>query len=282
MTSWIVKIGKTTPQHWVIARDDGFWDVREPGPFRDIAPGEDVFFWLSGTGFRSWVRATSSLYMIGPSASPAHWTDDHNQYSHRFEFELVSEDVTRQATWGEMQVAAGRNYAPPAPANPVNEPATSAFVKSLFGNQADITFTTIPVAYQIGEDMRERAERQIALRRGQARFRNSLIDAYRGRCAVTDSAVISVLEAAHIDRYFGTHTNRVANGLLLRSDIHALFDLGLITVSSHLTVQLAPWLRDSEYGNFHDKPLTVPLHPVYRPDSDALRRHRKGCEWYHQ
>ncbi|NKR97095.1 HNH endonuclease [Rhodococcus hoagii] len=280
MTSWIVKIGKETPEHWGFARDDRFWDVREPGPFRKIAPGEDVFFWLSGTGFRGWVRATSALYPIGSSSRLAHWTDvDDGGYTHRFEFEVVSDDVAHPATWSDIQTAAGRNYAPPAPANPVNEPAAEAFLRGRFRTQADIVTEHVPVAYQFGEDMRARAQREIAVRRGQAQFRNSLIEAYDGACAVTGSSVIPVLEAAHIDRYFGEHTNHVTNGLLLRSDIHTLFDLGLLTVSSTYTVRLAPSLRDSEYRSLHGTSLRLPTDPHRRPDTDALARHYNACTW---
>lgn len=281
MTSWIVKIGKDTPQHWGFARDDRFWDVREPGSFRKIEPGDNIFFWLSGSGFTSWVRATSSLYVIGAQSRPAHWIDvATGGYTHRFEFELVSEDVAHPATWGELQQAAGRNYAPPAPANPVAEPAAESFLRARFGSHADDTaFATVTVEYSPGDDMRDRAVRQIALRRGQARFRNSLLVAYGNSCAVTGSAVTSVLEAAHIDRYYGDHTNHVRNGLLLRSDIHTLFDLGALTVSESRTIQLAPWLRDTEYADLHDQPLRVPSDPIKHPDPEALTRHRQACQW---
>ncbi|MFI6433221.1 HNH endonuclease [Rhodococcus oryzae] len=276
-----MKIGKKTPQHWDFARDDRFWDVRTPSAFRKIEPGDDIFFWLSGARvFQSWVRATSSLYPIGSNARPAHWIDvDGGGYTHRFEFEVVSEDVAHPAAWNELEAAAGRNYAPPAPANPINEPAAEEFLRARFGHQLDIKFTNVPVAYALGEDMRERSERQITLRRGQARFRNELIGAYAGTCAVTGSTVTSVLEAAHIDRYFGDHTNHVTNGLLLRSDIHTLFDLGVLTISNSLTVQLAPWLRESEYRPLHDKPIHLPSDESNRPDLEALARHRQTCEW---
>lgn len=279
MTSWIVKIGKATPQHWDYARDDQFWDVRDPGSFRKIKPGEDIFFWLAGKRvLLSWTRATSSLYPIGDSARPAKWVDvAENRYTHRFEFEVVSEDVAHPATWGELEAAAGRNYAPPAPANPVDEPEAEQFLRTRFGEHSDIAHPG-PVL-QYGHDLRERAQRQITLRRGQSRFRTALMLAYSGACAVTESTVTSVLEAAHIDRYFGDHTNHVTNGLLLRSDIHTLFDLSALTISREFTVQLAPWLRESEYGKLHDKPLQRPSTPAKWPDSDALERHREGCDW---
>ncbi len=76
----------------------------------------------------------------------------------------------------------------------------------------------------------ERIMRAIKARRGQQRFRDALIDAYEGRCAITGCQVLDVLEAAHITPYLGPETNHVTNGLLLRADLHTLFDTDLIAV----------------------------------------------------
>ncbi|WFR71721.1 HNH endonuclease signature motif containing protein [Prescottella defluvii] len=280
MTSWIVKIGEETPQHWNFARDDRLWDVRRPGFFNRIEPGDDIDFWLSKTGFVSWVRATTSLYPVRPGSRPARWVDNHTgQYTHRFEFEVVSEDVPHLASWSEVRKAGGKKYAAQSPANEVSEPDAEVFLRAQFGHQIDVVFPNVPVAYEPGDDTRERAERQITLRRGQARFRNKLIVAYSGTCAVTESTVTSVLEAAHIDRYYGPHTNQVTNGLLLRSDIHTLFDLRHLTVSSAMTVLLAPWLRETEYGPLHGRDVRMPADIKAYPDVDALERHRRSCEW---
>ncbi len=64
----------------------------------------------------------------------------------------------------------------------------------------------------------------------QARFREKLLDAYGARCAITGTAVASTLQAAHIVPYRGPQTNAVGNGILLRADIHNLFDMGLIQI----------------------------------------------------
>ena len=80
------------------------------------------------------------------------------------------------------------------------------------------------------QDARQRLNRTIAQRRGQKRFRDSLIDAYEGRCAITGCSILAVLEAAHIFPYMGPETNASENGLLLRADIHTLFDSKLLAV----------------------------------------------------
>ncbi len=80
------------------------------------------------------------------------------------------------------------------------------------------------------EDERERKLCEIVQRRGQPDFRKKLVDAYDGRCAVTDCDAVSALEAAHITPYLGPESNHVTNGLSLRADIHTLLDLNLIGI----------------------------------------------------
>lgn len=79
-------------------------------------------------------------------------------------------------------------------------------------------------------DGKEKIERSVAIRQGQSVFRDALLAAYRAQCALTGCKVEEVLQAAHIMPYRGEHTNHVTNGLLLRADIHTLFDLGIIKI----------------------------------------------------
>ena len=114
------------------------------------------------------------------------------------------------------------------------------------------------------EDARKRILRSIAQRRGQRAFRDSLIAAYEGRCAITGCSIRDVLEAAHIYPYRGPDTNKVTNGLLLRADLHTLFDSGLIAIdSTTMTLVVAPHLQDSEYAAFHGSRLRAPKSAAY-------------------
>lgn len=80
------------------------------------------------------------------------------------------------------------------------------------------------------EDKRKITLRQIRQRRGQYSFRNQLLDLYPV-CAITGCALVDILEAAHIDAYRNNTHNHISNGLLLRSDIHTLFDLNLCAIN---------------------------------------------------
>jgi hypothetical protein len=120
-------------------------------------------------------------------------------------------------------------------------------------------------------DARTRVRRDIVARQGQAQFRDALMRAYGGRCAVTGCDSPYALEAAHIRPYRGEHTNIVSNGLLLRADIHTLFDLGLLAVNpATLTVAISDWLPGTHYKQFQGTPLASPGNPELCPSHALL------------
>ncbi|EHI41036.1 restriction endonuclease [Rhodococcus opacus PD630] len=163
----------------------------------------------------------------------------------------------------------------------VKDPMGRAYLRGLFEKEPDFdqAFADGLAAYTPGDDLRKRAQRDIAVRQGQGPFRKSLINSCDSTCAVTGSTVLAVLEAAHIDRYYGVHTNHVTNGLLLRADIHTLFDLQRITIDQDLRIRVGPDLIHTEYGSHEGKPLRRPENPSHHPDRDALRRHWETCDW---
>ncbi|MEG8052564.1 HNH endonuclease signature motif containing protein [Sphingomonas aerolata] len=118
------------------------------------------------------------------------------------------------------------------------------------------------------EDGRKKIERMVTLRQGQPAFRKALMDAYERRCAVTGCTIDDVLEAAHISPYLGEHTNHVTNGLLLRADIHTLFDRGLIKVGSDYRITARHDIKAA-----YDLPefITVPEAISSRPDKRRLK-----------
>jgi len=111
--------------------------------------------------------------------------------------------------------------------------------------------------YQPGdEDSRRIVERQIRERRGQTEFRLALLKRYNRKCMISGCGIVDVLEAAHIKPYRGASDNNAANGLLLRADLHTLFDLDLIGIGPKtLRVRLHASLKQSEYGMFDGKRL---------------------------
>jgi hypothetical protein len=124
------------------------------------------------------------------------------------------------------------------------------------------------------EDARSKIERSIVQRRGQPKFRRQLLSAYGGRCAITDCDAEAALEAAHIMPYRGEHSNNPANGLILRADIHTLFDLHLLSIhpDTHKVVLSHELTASSYQHSCGDRQLRLP-HEKALPDQAALKNH---------
>jgi hypothetical protein len=117
--------------------------------------------------------------------------------------------------------------------------------------------------------------RQVSDRIGQSPFRQELLNLY-GACCVTGTTVNQVLEAAHIRPYSQSPSNKLSNGLLLRADIHTLFDLGMIWIDQDYKVRIDPSLRGTEYAKYNGrKILNLPVNRSDRPDKNLLRLHRE-------
>ena len=115
----------------------------------------------------------------------------------------------------------------------------------------------------------------IVMRMGQPAFRQRLLLAYNGRCAITGCGLEHVLDAAHITPYKGPETNHPANGLLLRTDLHTLFDLKLVAIDvTTMTVLVSPSLGGTCYEEYRGRPIEVPADPSSRPSREALEQHR--------
>ncbi len=94
------------------------------------------------------------------------------------------------------------------------------------------------------------------IRPGQGNFRTAMLERYGAECCITGCTVDTLLEAAHIIPYRGDQTNDVTNGLLLRVDLHRLFDAHLVTINPRsLTVEVASSVNDAGYQAYHGKRL---------------------------
>lgn len=115
-------------------------------------------------------------------------------------------------------------------------------------------------------------------RLGQGSFRVLVTDSYQRRCAVTGEKILPVLQAAHIRPVSTGGLHSVNNGLLLRSDVHTLFDRGYVTVEPDFRLRVSRRLRDDfdngkYYLQFDGHPITLPMNPQDQPDTEALEWH---------
>lgn len=126
------------------------------------------------------------------------------------------------------------------------------------------------------QDNRLKVIAEVRRRQGGARFRRALLQAYESRCAMTRYDAAPALEAAHVLPYRGPQTNHVANGLLLRADMHDLFDLGLVAVdTASMQLVLAADLIGTQYEQYAGTKLWIPREAEARPSIEALDMHRQ-------
>lgn len=89
-------------------------------------------------------------------------------------------------------------------------------------------------------------------RLGQGLFRILVTDFYDKRCAVTGERTLPALDAAHIKPYAIVQKHEVWNGLLMRSDLHRLFDGGYVTVDPSSRRLLVSRRIKDEFENGRD------------------------------
>lgn len=117
------------------------------------------------------------------------------------------------------------------------------------------------------------------VRLGQGAFRVLVTNAYNRKCAISGEKTLPVLEAAHIKPYAESGPHFISNALLLRSDLHKLFDCGYITITPELKVEVSKRIKEEfengkEYYRFHGTELyNLPNRVMDRPE-------RRFIEWH--
>lgn len=120
--------------------------------------------------------------------------------------------------------------------------------------------------------------RLVPQRLGQNAFQARVLTAYERRCAITGSKIQPVLQAAHIRPVTSGGEHRLDNGMLLKSDVHTLFDSGYLAVDPKFRLHVSPRLR-AEFGNGEQfyahagEPILVPPRRADRPSADFLEWH---------
>ncbi len=115
-------------------------------------------------------------------------------------------------------------------------------------------------------------------RLGQGAFRIVVTDVYDRHCAVTGEKTLPVLDAAHIRPVANGGVHRIDNGLLLRSDVHTLFDRGYVTITPdhrfRVSARLrADWDNGKPYYELNGNRIWVPGSESERPEREVLQWH---------
>jgi HNH endonuclease len=149
-------------------------------------------------------------------------------------------------------------------------------------NQVEGRLQALPhLVLQAQAAARYGAEYLTRARLGQGAFRILVTEAYHRKCAITGERTLPVLEAAHIRPYAEKGPHLVSNGLLLRSDIHTLYDEGYLTVTDDLHVEVSRRIKEEfengrQYYAYDGKPLVeLPSQTDQRPSAEFLRWHNE-------
>lgn len=284
MTGWIGAIAVGTESNWDIAKANSLWGTPSGSGAR-VRRGDDLFLWKSSEGWLAHCRATTDAYAPrGVNEVP--WPEP-QRYRYLFGIDVLREPPVPVAMAGAAATAlAGLQATIRLGQFPALDEASTARVAELFGppvSTMEQALADLLIAAGIEVpptvDERDYAQRLIAVRRGQQAFRHGLLRAFDRTCCISGSKVEATLEAAHIRPYRGTGSHVAGNGLLLRADLHTLFDLRLVTVQPHGAVRIAPALLGSEYEDYDERQIRRPVDPGHAPLHDALAEHNALCGW---
>jgi putative restriction endonuclease len=142
---------------------------------------------------------------------------------------------------------------------------------------ADESFTSDNYLYEPAE--RYYSPILTKVRVGQGAFRVLVTDAYTRRCAISGEKTLPVLEAAHIKPYSELGPHEISNGILLRSDIHKLFDGGYVTITTDHKIEVSNRIKEQfengrDYYKFHGQSM------LFLPQNEIDRPSRSFLEWH--
>jgi putative restriction endonuclease len=117
------------------------------------------------------------------------------------------------------------------------------------------------------------------VRLGQGAFRVLVTDSYIRKCSISGEKTLPVLEAAHIRPYAEEGPHAISNGILLRSDLHKLFDGGYITITKDYKVEVSRRIKEEfengrDYYKFHGNPV------LFLPKDDFNKPAAVHLEWH--
>lgn len=244
----------TPENYWVsaLAGDTDEWGLSTG--FRLIEPGDWVWAYFGG-GVRR-------ICGVGTVTSPVGWRSDWGRYAVRIRWDAQLTAAMKQ------RPIRYEEYRQQVQASAVRASASTQQVLDAWLQQ-ERRPATPPSAVRF-------ATRTVAQRLGQTQFRLDVLRAFGGACAVTGCAEPGVLQAAHILPVEAGGRHDVANALLLRADLHNLFDLGRLTINARLEVEVDPAVADADYRRLVGTTVARPSGVTRAAFAAALADHRRA------
>lgn len=284
MTGWVDSLSANDESNWAICKRLGLWGT--PSNAGGAKVGDDLFMWkpMPDSGWLARCRLTTAPRRVRVDEKLP-WPDN-RAYRYVMGIEVVSEPASPLPFRGaEAAAMAGLAHHVQLGQfarmtdDGVRRLSAVFPPRSRLEQALEELLAAADVELPPNVDQRDYAQRLIAVRRGQQFFRQGLLQAFEGTCCVSGSRVEATLEAAHIRPYRGVDSHATGNGLLLRADLHTLFDLHLITVMPFGSVRVAPDLLGSEYEDFDERQIRHPIDVVHSPNRTALAEHNAACTW---
>jgi putative restriction endonuclease len=132
-----------------------------------------------------------------------------------------------------------------------------------------------------GESARFGSPTLVTPRLGQGAFRVAVTEAYGRQCALTGGKVLPALDAAHIRPYGEGGVHSKPNGILLRRDVHSVFDSGYATIDLDYRFVVSGKVKEvfnngEEYRKLHGSSIRLPQNPKDHPHQEYLRWHNEN------
>ncbi|MDQ2992925.1 MAG: HNH endonuclease [Candidatus Eremiobacteraeota bacterium] len=156
----------------------------------------------------------------------------------------------------------------------IDDPRAKLMMAALSANATISAFPDMTIHQGVGKP------RVIVPRLGQGTFRVLVTDAYGRKCAVTGEKTLPALEAAHIKPFSIVKEHDVRNGLLLRSDLHRLYDQGYVSIQPDLKFRVSRAIRD-EFENGRDY-YALNGQSVRPPANSAQLPIAEHLEWHYE
>lgn len=163
-----------------------------------------------------------------------------------------------------VKLSSGHYYYPGVTGN-INSKIINQFYNELAEEQISDFSLVNEEDFKIQEVKRKKRDVPIA-------FKQLMVSLYE-KCAVTGETLPDVLEACHIQQYISKDSDHIQNGLVLRVDVHRLFDRGLLLIDENYIIKVDPSICSAYYQSFHNKKINLPETERFYPSKDALNYH---------
>jgi putative restriction endonuclease len=152
---------------------------------------------------------------------------------------------------------------------PINIVKIKYYEGNSLNNDAESFWDNFTLISETAEKTKKNVK--ISERNGQGNFRAKITYAYSNRCCISGETTVELLEAAHIQPYIDERSNHVKNGLLLRADLHKLYDNGLMYIDDDFLIHISPQVKSNHYQNYNNKKIELPKNKKFHPSKESLR-----------